>query len=424
MSNTNIVFEEYKLPNGLSCILHPNNENPVINLLTVYDVGSKDEDKGQFGIAHFFEHLMFKGSQNIKENEFIAAIMNSGGVCNAFTFQDATVYYERMPSNQIEQALWMESDRMISLQFGKETFETEKKVVLEEKLQRYDNAPYGTVFLNIFKTLYPGSTYEHLVIGDENDIRNFSLDGAHAFHENYYSPGNAALIVTGDFEIAKMKSLINKYYGDISKNNKTVKKKINLPEISSYEPLTVEDNVALTKVYITYKVTGVREDDQYPLEFIESLLAGNRSSRLYKKLVYEKKLLKSISTFRYILGEVGMFITEGTLIEGTDLKDIEAQITDEIENFKDNPLTETEIEKVKNEIEQREISSLISEQNIALKTMRNWLYHRDPSRINTETQKSLSVTKEEIIKTAEKFLKKENRFTMSYIPKMNLSNEG
>ncbi len=417
MTNSDIQFEQFKLENGLDCILHRNTENPTINLLTVYEVGSKDEDEGQYGIAHFFEHLMFKGSANIRENEFIASVMNSGGVCNAFTFQDATVYYERMPANQIEKALWMESDRMISLQFGKDTFETEKKVVLEEKLQRYDNAPYGEVFLNIFNHIFPGSLYEHLVIGSEKDIKNFSLEGAAEFHKNYYSPDNAALIVSGDFEVEKMKDLIKKYYGEINKKNKTVKKKNNIQEYKGYKKITVEDNVALPKIYITYKVSGVKEDDQYPLEFIEAICAGNRSSRLYKKLVYEKKLLKSVSSYRYLLGDGGMFITEGTLLEGTDINYIEEEIAYELENFKNFPLGEKDIEKVKNEIEQREYSSLISEQNISMKTMRNWLYFKDPLRINSETQKSLRITKEDIYRVADKFLKKENRFTMNYIPK-------
>ncbi|CAN5588451.1 pitrilysin family protein [soil metagenome] len=360
---------------------------------------------------------MFKGSSNIKENEFIPIIMQSGGVCNAFTFQDATVYYERMPSNQIEQALWMESDRMVSLNFGKETFETEKKVVLEEKLQRYDNAPYGTVFYNIFKNIFSGSLYEHLVIGYEDDIKNFTLEGAANFHSNFYSPENAALIVTGDFEIMQMKDLINKYYSDIKRNNKSEKRINNINDYKGYKKITVEDNVALSKIYLTYQVTGLKKEDQYPLEFIEVLTAGNRSSRLYKKLVYEKKLLKSVNAYRYLLGDGGMFIIEGTLLERSDINEIEEMIAEEIENFKDINISDKEIEKVKNEIEQREYSSLISEQSIALKTMYNWLYYKDTSRINTETEKSLRVDKKNIIETAQKFLKKDNRFTMNYIPK-------
>ena len=360
---------------------------------------------------------MFKGSANLKENEFIPQILNSGGVCNAFTFQDATVYYERMPSNQIEKALWMESDRMISLQFGKETFETEKKVVLEEKLQRYDNAPYGTVFYNIFKNIFPQSLYEHIVIGNENDIKNFTLEGAAKFHENYYAPDNAALIVTGDFEVENMKELINKYYKDINKKIATKRKENVIQQYKGYKKIVVEDNITLPKIYLSYQVTGLKDDAQYPLEFIEVLLAGNKSSRLYKKLVYEKKLLKSVVSYRYLLGDAGIFIVEGTLLEDSDIDQIEEMIADELENFKDSSLSDKEIQKVKNETEQKQYSSFVSEQNIALSTMYNWLYYKDTSRINTEIERTLNVEKKDIIEIASRFFKKENRLTMNYIPK-------
>ncbi|MEO8666772.1 MAG: pitrilysin family protein, partial [Ignavibacteria bacterium] len=210
-----IDFREFDLPNGLHCILYKDNKNPIVNVTVGYKVGSKDEDENKKGIAHLFEHMMFQGSDNIQKNEHFKYVMKSGGICNAFTMQDVTVYYDLMPSNNLEMSLWLESERMNSLNISEDNLLNQKNVVIEEKKQVHDNAPYGTTFKNVFANVFRGSGYESAIIGEIEDIQSFSVKEATDFHNSYYSPENSVLIVAGDIDYDTAEKLIRKYFADI-----------------------------------------------------------------------------------------------------------------------------------------------------------------------------------------------------------------
>jgi zinc protease len=309
--NTKLIFEEFSLPNKLHCVLHKNTSNPLVNVTLGYKVGAKDEEPGQFGVAHLFEHLMFEGSQNIPKSEHQKIVMECGGRTNAFTMQDATVYYEDIPANFLETALWLESDRMNEIDLTEENLDNQKKVVLEEKLQRYDNAPYGTFLAKTMKHIFPGSLYEHTTIGEAEHIKNFSRQDAIDFHHKYYSPANAELLISGDIDLENTKNLIEKYFGGINKSNGIIRKENKFTELTEDITETIEDNVMLEKFYISFKIPGAGSTEEYILEYFTKLVFNNKSSRLYKLLVYDKMLLKNISSFKFTIQDAGVYIILG-----------------------------------------------------------------------------------------------------------------
>ncbi len=417
-----IEFKEFKLPNGLHCILYEDNKNPIVNLTIGYKVGSKDEEKNKKGIAHFFEHMMFQGSENVKKNEHFQYVIKSGGTCNAFTMQDATVYYDLMPSNNLETALWLESERMNSLDISEENLSNQKRVVIEEKMQRYDNAPYGSMFHNILKNVFKGSDYESPVIGETDDINSFTVKGTMDFHNNFYSPGNSVLTLAGDFEYGQAENLISKYFGGINKENCKKRKKNIIRELHSEIELTFHDNIQLPVINICYLIPKAGSSEDYIFEYFAEIIANNKSSRLYKKLVYEMKLLKSISCAKYMLEDGSVMIIRAMLNKDTDINEIKKMIFGEIEEFAANGCTDYEFQKIKNQLELYNTSRLSKIENISLMTVFNYLYYKDTDRINSEIYKYLEVTEQDVIDSVNKFVTGKNKLILSYLPKNNQNN--
>jgi len=417
VSAKKIDFKEYDLPNGLHCILYKDNKNPVVNVTVGYKVGSKDEEADKKGIAHLFEHLMFQGSANVPKNEHFNHVMKSGGVCNAFTMNDATVYYDMMPANNLETALWLESDRMNSLDLTEENLTNQKNVVIEEKKQVFDNAPYGTTVQNIFKNVFQGSGYETSVIGEAEDIRSFTVNEALNFHNSYYSPGNSVLLVSGDFEYPDAEKLISKYFGGIKKDSVIDRKKNNIKELDKDIELEVYDNVQLPVLNLCYQIPEAGATETYAFEYLTEVLANNKSSRLYKKLVYEKQLVKSITAGKYILEDKGILIISAMLNPGVSAEEIKNEIFSAIKELGENGCTDDEFQMIKNQIEFQNTFKYLKVQKISIETIFNYLYFKDISRINDEIRKYLSVTKQDVINIVNEYMIKRNKLILTYLPK-------
>lgn len=418
VSGKKIDFKEYKLSNGLHCILYKDNMNPIVNVTVGYKVGSKDEDINKKGIAHLFEHMMFQGSDNIKKNEHFQYVMKSGGVCNAFTMNDATVYYEMMPANNLEMALWLESDRMNSLNISEENLTNQKNVVIEEKKQVYENAPYGTSFHNIFKNVFSGSNYESPVIGFTDDINSFTVEEAMNFHSTYYSPKNSVLMISGDFNYPDAENLISKYFGNIEKNKDIIRKENHIREMEKDIELEVRDNVQLPVLNICFQTPKSGEKGNYAVEYLTEIIANNKSSRLYKKLVYEKQLVKYIKAFKYSLEDSGILIIKAMVNPGANVGDIKNEIFQSINDLSENGLSDEEYQKIKNQIEFENTVKYLKIQNISVETIFNFLYYENTARINDEIQRYLSVTKQDVINAVNDYVLSKNKLILTYLPKV------
>ncbi|MBV6479386.1 MAG: hypothetical protein HGGPFJEG_02158 [Ignavibacteria bacterium] len=412
-----IEFKEFTLSNGLHCILYKNNQLPVVNITLGYKVGSKDELPGKKGIAHLFEHLMFQGSKNVKKNEHFSYLMKSGGFCNAFTMQDSTIYFDNIPSNNIEIALWLESDRMNSLNLDEKNLENQKKVVIEEKKQRVDNSPYGSMLLNIFKYIFKGSGYESPIIGNVKDINSFTVSEAVKFHNDYYSPCNCVIVISGDINFENTEELLIKYFSGIRKKNQLNRKKNIIKKLRNSIDRTYYDNIQLPAVNLCYQLPKAGSKEEYTIEFITEILANNKSSRLYKNLVYKKKLLQSVNAVKYMLEDSGLFFLNALLNPGVSPENIKDEFLNALQEFADKGCTDEEFERIKNKLESKFTSRYLQIKNISLDAAQNYLYFRNVNRINEEINNYLSVTKNDIAESLNKYIISGKNITVTYLPK-------
>lgn len=415
--NKKLEFREYTTKNGMQCVFYRNTLNPIVNVTLGYKVGSKDEPLGKKGIAHLFEHLMFQGSENVPSGDHFKYIQNAGGVCNAFTMQDVTVYYDIVPSNQLEAALWLESDRMKTLNFTEENVSNQKSVVIEEKKQRYDNAPYGTAIHNIFRTVLQGSNYESPVIGYEEDINSFSLQESINFHKTYYSPGNSILVLAGDFEVDKAIELIEKYFGDIENSIDPPRFENRIDEMTGDIYSTIYDDVSLPVLYLTYLIPGSGTPEEYTLEYFANIIANDKSSRLYKKLIYDERIAQSVYAIKYQLQDAGLFIFRVELFSSGDPQKAEEMIYEEIDNIINEGFDDREYNKIRNGIEFSNTTSLSTLQNIGLETLFNKIQFDDIDLINRKVDNFLSYGKEDVVDAVTQWFKDRNRFVLKYLPK-------
>jgi predicted Zn-dependent peptidase len=403
-------------------ILHKDNTNPIVSVDIWYHVGAKDEDPGRTGFAHLFEHMMFQGSGNVKKTEHFNYIQNAGGTLNGTTNQDRTNYFETAPSNQLELLLWLESDRMSTLQVTQENFDNQREVVKEEKRQRYDNVPYGSRWGEMMKRLFKGQTYEWIPIGSMDDLNSADLNYAQEFYRKYYSPDNAVLVISGDIEYGNARMLAEKYFGGL-KPASTVKRKY--PEIIFNQGEVkdvIYDNVQLPAVYIGYKIPGTTNKDIQELEMLAMILGDGRSSRLYRDIVYDKKSAKSAGSFIWDNEIGGMFIVTATAFKNTNADSLIADITDIINGLSADAITDKELEKVKNSIENDYISNMQTIMGKADALAAYWTFHKNTGLINTMVDEYLAITKEDILKAAKKYLTPNNRVVLTYLPKKGKEN--
>lgn len=413
-----IKFIEYDLANGLHVILHEDHTIPIVATSVMYHVGSKNENHDRTGFAHFFEHLMFEGSKYIKRGEFDKYLQNVGGTNNANTSQDRTFYYEIMPSNNFELSLWLESERMLHAKVDSVGIETQREVVKEEKRQRIDNRPYGSIMKEAFGHAYKVHPYKWPVIGSMDHLNAASNEDFVNFYKTFYVPNNAILSIAGDIDVEKTKQLINKYFSTIPKGtNEIFKPEIVEPPLNGEVRDTIYDNIQLPAIIQTYRIPGNGTKDFYAASMLAQLLSGGNSSRLNKALVDEKQLALYVASFPYPLEDPGIHLIFAIANMGSDAGIVEQALDTEVERVKNETISDREFQKLKNMIETQFVGNNTKMVNIAENLANYKMFYGDANLINTEMSKYMEVTKEDIQNVAKKYFTKDNRVTLFYLPK-------
>jgi len=413
-----VKFEEFDLDNGLHVILHQDKTAPVVTTSVMYHVGAKDENPDRTGFAHFFEHLLFEGTKNIKRGEWFKIVSSNGGTNNANTTDDRTYYYEVFPSNNLELGLWMESERMLHPVINQIGVDTQNEVVKEEKRLRVDNQPYGNFLASIKKNLFKKHPYRWATIGSMDHLDAASLEEFQAFNKKFYIPNNAVLVIAGDIDIDKAKELAKKYFGDIPKG-KEIKR-----ETFKEEPITKEfkaeyhdPNIQIPAFMMAYRTPSMKTRDAYVLDLISTILSDGKSSRLYKKMVDTKKEALQVGAFNISQEDYGMYVIYALPLGETKLEDLKKDIDEEITKIRTDLISEKEFQKLKNKMENQFVNSNSSVEGIANSLAKYYLLFGDTNLINNEINIYNSITREEIKEVANKYLKPNQRLILHYLPK-------
>lgn len=471
-----IDFVEYDLDNGLHVILHEDHSTPIAAVTILYHVGSKNEKVGRTGFAHFFEHLMFEGTTNIERHVYDKYVEGAGGTLNANTSQDRTFYYELLPSNQLELGLWLESERLLHAKVENIGIETQREVVKEEKRQRMDNQPYGSLMYEVFKRAYKEHPYRWVPIGSMEDLDAAQEEDYVNFYRTFYVPHNATLSIAGDIDIEQSKKWIEQYFGTIPNGDELdvyrdleflsleqfqekynevlkgratskdfmgdwhnnlateemIKKYFNgisnakheIPRPTIKEGLlteeirdTVYDNIQLPAIIMAYRTPELKHEDHYAVEMLSMLLSQGNSSRFNKNVVEKQQKALAAYAFPFGLEDPGVALSLAIANMGTDLKDLEQSLDAEIEDVQNNLISEKEFEKLRNMVESDFISSNSTMAGIAESLANYHVYNGSTDLINTEIQKYMAVTKEDIQRVAKKYFIETNRVVLYYLPK-------
>jgi predicted Zn-dependent peptidase len=464
-----IEYVEYDLPNGMHVILHQERSTPIVAVSVLYHVGSKNENPNRTGFAHFFEHLLFEGSVNIDRGEYSELVEKNGGALNANTSQDRTYYFELLPSNQLELGLWLESERLLHAKVDNTGIETQRSVVKEEKRQRVDNQPYGSFLTEMFSRMFtkhpynwvPIGSMEHLDAAQEADYVNF--------YKTFYVPANATLSIAGDIDIEQTKKWIDKYFGTIPKGQaiNLYRDLVNLPEadfkdkygiaaakfdkknfvatkdaeakkmIQSLESKSIEiprpakdteriagvvkesieDNIQLPALFMGYKFPEQTHPDAYALTMLNEVLSGGSSSRINKTVVEKKQMATFAFSFNYALEDAGVGIFAAIAANGIQLDDIQKEFDGQIDLMKSELISQEEFEKVRNKIENDFVNSNSSIAGIAENLANNHVYFGSANLVNTELDRYMKVTREDIQRVAQKYFTQDARVILHYLPK-------
>lgn len=410
-----VSFERFSLDNGLKVLVHedPTTSMAVVNIL--YDVGARDEHPDQTGFAHLFEHLMFGGSINIPSYD--EPLQRVGGENNAFTSNDITNYYITLPSVNLETAFWLESDRMLSLAFSEKSLEVQRNVVCEEFKQRYLNQPYGDVWLKLRPMAYRQHPYQWATIGKSLDhIENANIDDVKAFFARHYNPANAIMVVGGDVKLEEIKKLSEKWFGNIPAAKKLSRMLPIEDDQNEERKATVKANVPLDAIYKVFHMPARNESGYYAADLISDILSRGNSSRLFRNLLKDQKLFSEINAYLTGSLDAGLFVIEGKPLPGISMEVAEAAIWAELNRLKTELVPIDELTKVKNKMES---TMVFSEMSLLDKAM-NLAYFEllgDANGLNSEIQRYLDVSPEQVCAQANHIFRKENSSTLYYLAK-------
>ena len=412
-----IKFESFDLPNGLHVILHQDNSNPLVAVSVLYHVGSKDEIPTRTGFAHFFEHLLFEGSEHIGRGEYMQLIQSNGGALNANTSNDRTFYYEILPSNQLELGLWMESERMLHAKIDQVGVDTQREVVKEEKRQRVDNQPYASFLSEMFKRAFKEHNYRWVPIGSMDHLNAATLEEFMAFYKKYYVPNNATLSIAGDIDVAQTKAMITKYFGDIPAGATVQRPSAYEPPLGGEVVDTIYDNIQIPAVFAGYRMVSETHPDTYALQMLTTALSDGPSSRFSKRMVDQDQSALQVAAFPFAMEHHGVFIAlalaNGTTSTGTLMSTME----EEIAKMQQEPLSEKEFTKLLNKVESDFVSRNSGVAGIAENLANYHVYYGDANLINTEIERFRAVTPADLQRVAQTYLKPENRVVLHYLPK-------
>ena len=417
MNAQQIKFEEYDLPNGLHVILHQDNSAPVITTGVMYHVGSKDEVKGRTGFAHFFEHLLFEGTPNIKRGEWMKIVASNGGQNNANTTSDRTYYYETFPSNNEQLGLWMEAERMRHAVINQIGVDTQREVEKKKKRMRMDNQPYGNLLTAILNNLYTNHPYHWPTIGSMEDLNAAILDEFLDFYKKYYVPNNATLVVAGDLKPEQTKKWIAEYYGSIPKGEVFPKNFTKDAPITQEKEVTVTDaNIQLPAYVFAYRTPSNKEKDAYALQMLSTYLSNGKSSVLYKKLVDQDKKALAVQAFNLGMEDGGVFAFFTIPMGATTKATLQSDIDSEIKKLQTELISQEDYQKLQNQFENQFVNSNSSIQGIASSMATYNVLMGNTNLINKEIDIYRSITREDLKKAAEKYLNSNQRVIINYIP--------
>ncbi|QDO93481.1 insulinase family protein [Formosa sediminum] len=412
-----VEFEEYDLDNGLHVILHQDNTAPVVTTSVMYHVGAKDENPDRTGFAHFFEHLLFEGTENIERGEFMKIIPANGGKFNANTTDDRTYYYEVFPSNKVELGLWLESERLMHPVINQIGVDTQNEVVKEEKRMRVDNQPYGKFLEQVKVNLFKNHPYRWTTIGKMEHLDAATLEEFQAFNKKFYIPNNAVLIVAGDINKTEVKKMIKDYFGPIPKGTPIVR------NLAKEAPITKEikakaydSNIQIPAIIEAYRTPSYKDKDSYVLNMISQYLSGGKSSKLYKKLVDEKKMALQVGAMNISQEDYSAYIVFGLPLGETTLEALTKEIDEEIVKIQNNLISERDYQKLLNQFENQFVNSNSSVEGIANSLATYYLLYDDVNLINNEINIYRSITREDIQAVAKKYLNPNQRLLLEYLP--------
>ncbi|MBT0812278.1 insulinase family protein [Litoribacter ruber] len=417
MAQNKIEFKEFTLDNGLHVIMHQDNSTPIVTASVLYHVGSKNEDPERTGFAHFFEHLLFEGSENMGRGEYMNKIQSSGGTFNAFTSSDITYYYQTLPSNKLELALYMESERMLHAKIDEVGVETQREVVKEEKRQSYDNRPYGTILLETLARAYSEHPYQWAPIGSLDHLNAASLDEFLQFYKDFYVPNNATLTIAGDIEYDQAEEWVRMYFSEVPKGGEVRRPNVNEPRKTTETRDVIYDNIQIPAVIQAYNLPKKTNNDSYALDMLSTYLTGGKSSLMTKELVDKQQKALAVAAMPLDLEDGGIFIMYGITNMGVAADDLEREIDNILTQVKAEGISERDFQKLQNIIENNLVSKNSSMAGIAQNLAEAKVFYGDTDYINRELDKYRAVTRDDIQRVANNYLTLDGRVVLHYLPK-------
>lgn len=418
-----VEFNEFTLDNGLHVILHQDKSAPVVVTSVMYHVGAKDENPERTGFAHFFEHLLFEGTENIQRGDWFKIVTSNGGNNNANTSDDRTYYYEVFPSNNLELALWMESERLMHPIINQIGVDTQNEVVKEEKRLRIDNQPYGNIFSEVKKNLFTNHPYRWSPIGSMEHLDAATLEEFLAFNNKFYIPNNAVLVIAGDIEVNETKKLVEKYFGPIAKGTVTTK------VLAEEAPITkqinaqyTDPNIQLPMVIEAYRTPSMKERDARVLDMIAMILSQGKSSRLYKKLVDQNKMALETSSFHVAQEDYGIFMIYGIPMQGFTTEQLVEEFDIEIARLQNELISQRDFERLQNVFEKSYVDSNAGLEGLAENLATYYMLYGDVNLINNNIDIYRNITREEIKAVAKKYLNTNQRLILDYVPENKSAN--
>jgi zinc protease len=423
-SQTKIAFREFTLDNGLHVIMHQDNSTPIVSNTVFYHVGSKNENQEKTGYAHFFEHLMFEGSENIDRGQFALIVQSSGGTLNAGTSPDFTFYYEILPSNQLELALYLESERMLHAKIDQIGVDTQRDVIKQEMKEVMEDQPYMSFRKEMPIRLFPNHPYKNPVIGSAAHLDQATLADFKDFYNTFYVPNNATLVVAGDIDYGQTEALIRKYFGEIPRGSHDIPRpSIEIERLTAEVKDIVYDNIQLPAIFQGYQLPRIGHPDTYAIDLLSTYLLSGKSSLMYRELVDGSQKAVQAAAFPNELEDGGMFIILAIANMGVDIDELNAAIDEVLIQVQKDGIDQKEFEKLLNIKETQLVNNLGSVANISLDLAQAHVFHGNADFINQQLEKYSNVKPEDIQRVANEYLKMDSRVVLKYLPKSSQSTE-
>lgn len=411
-----IRYTEFDMDNGLHVVLHRDNSTPIVCVSVMYHVGSKNERPDRRGFAHFFEHLLFEGSANIGRGEFSRLVEEAGGLLNANTTGDRTYYYEVLPSNQLELGLWLESERMLHAKVDQKGIDTQREVVKEERLQRYENQPYGSILIEVLKRAYTVHPYQWPTIGFMEDLDDASEEDYQSFYRQWYVPDNAVLVVAGDIDEARARELVRKYFQDIPRGGLERKPRPVEPALAGEVRDVVYDRVQLPAVVHAYRIPALGSTDYYAVDLVNRILSGGNSARLNTVLKDQQRLAIATGAFTLPFEDPGLAILFAIANAGVDVGVLDEALEEELHRLHRDGITAAELEKLKAQLETEHLMENSRVAGVANNLATAYMLLGNTELVNTQWDRYMALTTADVQRAAQVYFTPWNRVVLHYLP--------